>query len=202
MDLIYIQQFNRDGDRLLKQIDVGLISDMSIKYTPKATPTATPTMTSANTFVIDLQVDCTTTFSFKRKNPQIVNDDSDRSELWSNAKWLTEFRALVDRWQSETDGIKILYLPRGFTVNTIQTKDTIRFGYGDNQKMFGYIYDNDDNLGLIYGDNNEYKLVGYNAIITSYSDTYTTESPRIVSVSIGVTLGGMLSNYTPYRTIL
>ena len=177
---------------------------MSIKYSPNPTATATPTMTSANTFVIDLNVDCTTKFSFKRKNPQFVNDDSDRSELWSNAKWLTEFRALVDRWQSETDGIKILYLPRGFIVNTIQTKDTIRLGYGDNQKMLGYIYDNDDddNQGLVYGDNNEYKLVGYNAIITSYSDTYNTESPRVVSVSIDVTLGGMLSNYTPYRTIL
>ena len=202
-DSLIIQKFNRAGDRIENQIDVGTVTELSERYEISISESPTPTMASINTFILDTGVSEEVSIKMYRRNPVNPWDESDDPREWSNGKWVSELRALVDRWQSDTDGIKLLYLPRGFRITTV-LGDT--FGYGDNYPMLGYVKDNTgsnkDDLGMLYGDNNEYKLVGYNGVISGFTDRLSGESNTVIVVSLSVTLGGMTSNYQQYRSVL
>ena len=199
-DVLIFQKFNKDGNGVELQMDMGIMSMFTENFMHNLSSMETPTLPSNNTFVLDTSVEEDIIIELVRRTPRNPNDKSDNPHEWSNGKWLKEVRKLVDRWQSETDGIKMLYIPRGFKVKEV-LDDT--FGYGDNYAMMGYVYANDgSNLGLLYGDNNEYRLVGYNAVISSFTDKLSTESNRVVTVSIRLTIGGMTSNYEEYRPIL
>ena len=166
---------------------------------------ATPTMESKNTFITNLN--CTETISVNiiRKSPDVFNDKSDNPRDWSNSKWITEMRGLVDRWQSSTDGIKFLMLPRNLRIAEVVGK---LMGYGDNYDMLGYVseYDTENkynNLGLIFEQNNtKYVLKGYNGIFGSYTDTYTAQNKTVIEVTFSITLGGMKSRYQDWRDAL
>ena len=200
-DVLLIQQFNPDGDAIQLQMDLGLVTSNDEKFVISLNEVPTPTMSSDKTFITDMSCTETVSVELVRKNPKNPNDNSDNSENWSNKKWIETLRGLVDRWQADTDGIKMLYIPRG--MRTIEV-----FGelvcYGDNYDMLGYIkpreYIEDGvtkyNTGLLYnvGDD-EYVLVGYNGLVTSYNDSYKADSRDRLSVSLTITLGGMVSMY-------
>ena len=212
-DSLYLQLFNFDGNRMMKQYDMGIIQSNTETFNTGVSAQPTPTMTSVNTFITNLN--CTESVSIKitRKSPDIIrdannrilNDDSDDPLVWTNRKWLLEMRSLVDRWQSATDGIKLLYIPRGMKV--IQILDQYA-GIGDNYDLLGYVkeFSNDtdaNNSGLLFEQDGEtYVLVGYNGIISSYTDNYMATYRRVAEVSITFKLGGMKSKYQNWKDAL
>lgn len=204
-DSAYLQLFNFDNDRMLKQIDLGILQSHTETFNMGISSNATPTMESKNTFITNLN--CTETISVNiiRKSPDVFNDKSDNPRDWSNSKWITEMRGLVDRWQSSTDGIKFLMLPRNLRIAEVVGK---LMGYGDNYDMLGYVseYDTENkynNLGLIFEQNNtKYVLKGYNGIFGSYTDTYTAQNKTVIEVTFSITLGGMKSRYQDWRDAL
>ena len=212
-DSLYLQLFNFDGNRMMKQYDMGIIQSNTETFNTGVSAQPTPTMTSVNTFITNLN--CTESVSVKitRKSPEIVrdangrilNDDSDDPLVWTNRKWLLEMRGLVDRWQSATDGIKLLYIPRGMKVIKILDQYA---GIGDNYDLLGYVKEfsddpNANNSGLLFEqDGKTYVLVGYNGIISTYSDNYMATYRRVAEVSITFKLGGMKSKYQNWKDAL
>ena len=193
-DMLILQKFSNDGSVLEYSIDVGVVADMGEVFSLSLTTMPTPTKSSDNTFITDLSVTETIKFDITRKNPTNPNDTSDNPLAWSNAYWIERIRKLVDRWQSESDGIKALYIPRGLRYSTINGE---RVYYGDNYDLLGYVKLRNDNgtinSGLLY--DNDKVLVGYNGVITVYNDTYTAGTPDVITVSMTLSLGGMQAGY-------
>ena len=193
-DMLILQKFSNDGKTLEYSIDMGVVMDMNETFSLSLNTMPTPTKSSENTFITDLYVTETIKFEITRKNPIRHNDESDNPLAWSNGYWVERVRALVDRWQSESDGVKVLYIPRGLTHTTVNGEDIY---FGDNYDLLGYVRprteDNKTNPGLLYGSDNV--LVGYNGICTAFSDTYTAGMPDLISISMTITLGGMQAGY-------
>lgn len=194
-DILILQRFNPGGKMITRHMDMGVIATFSERFSPVLSKVATPTKSSEATFITDTCITGSMSFSITRKNPHHPNDLSDNSLNWSNGAWIYELRALVDRWQSETDGVKALFIPRGLRYTTINGE---RVYYGDNYDLMGYVLPRTENgqtnAGLLY-DGGSKVLVGYNGIVTSYSDTYTAGSPDVVEISMTVTFGGMVAQY-------
>ena len=203
-DTLILQLFNKNGDGIIQSIDMGLISSMEESFYTTTDSVPTPTMSSENTFITDLNCTERIIVTLKRKNPINPDDSDDNPIVWSNGKWIKNVRGLVDRWQSETDGIKFLYIPRDMRLVQSNGEEIC---VGANYDMLGYVkpreYEENEetkqNIGLLYDGETagtyDRVLVGYNAVITAYSDTYTAEYTGIVTVNMTFTLGGMLSQY-------
>ena len=214
-DSAYLQLFNFDTTRMISQFDLGIMQSLTESFTTGISSMATPTMTSANTFITNMNCKESISVEIVRKCPDIrigkndkgedviLNDLSDNPLDWTNRKWITEVRKLVDRWQSATDGIKLLYIPRGMRI--IEVLDQY-VGVGDNYDLLGYIKEfdeNGNNSGLLFEqDGSTYVLTGYNGIISSYTDTYTATTNRAISVSFTINLGGMKSKYQNWKDAL
>ena len=218
-DSSYLQLFNFDSTRMISQFDLGIMQSLTETFTTGVSATATPTMTSANTFITNMNCKESVTIQIGRKCPDIrigkndkgedviLNDLSDNPLDWTNRKWLTEVRKLVDRWQSATDGIKLLYIPRGMRI--IKVLDQYA-GIGDNYDLLGYVKEfdvNGNNSGLLFkqfeeGVEKTYVLTGFNGIISSFTDDYTAMTNRAISVTFTVNLGGMKSKYQNWKDAL
>ena len=156
-DSAYLQLFNFDTDRLIKQLDLGAIQSNTESFSTGVSATPTPTMSSVNTFITNLSCSESISVNIIRISPVYYNDDSDDSLHWSNRKWITEMRALVDRWQASTDGIKFLYIPKNLRISEVVGQLA---GYGDNYDLLGYVKEYDaehptNNLGLLFEQGNE-----------------------------------------------
>ena len=202
-DTVILQQTIPNGDNIEMQVEMNLTTDMGERFNISLKEVPTPTMSSENTFITDMYCTESVTLEFIRKSPEKYNDSTDDSTKWSNGKWISVVRGLVDRWQANTDGIKLLYIPFGMRTAEINGE---LICYGQNYDMLGYIKPREYieggvtkyNDGLLYHrdeDDKDYVLVGYNGIVTAFVDDYTAGNPNVIAVSMTVTLGGMVSMY-------
>ena len=140
--------YKSNNDILTKDIDVGLIQKLSTAITPSTTTNGIPTQPSQNAFAFDYGVTKSYTFSFRRitpKNP-IDNFLSDSTQ-WSNGFWVYVMKHyVVNRWQTETDGIKIRYIspsavyyPNIDSINAFVNSFSANTSAGDNQSISGSI---------------------------------------------------------------
>ena len=198
-DTLILQMLNLEDSAIIQQMDMGTITSLRETFELSVSATPTPTMTSENTFLTDLSCTESIPVDIIRTNPKFIDDDQTDSLKWSNAKWITEVRKLVDRWQSNTDGIKVLFIPKGMKVINVNGED---IGVGDNYDMLGYVKKKTEmeggqivkrNYGVSYDANRV--LVGYNAIITHYQDSYVAGTNNAITVSLTFSLGGMKSQY-------
>lgn len=94
------------------EIDMGAIQSISDNFIPQiATFQGIPSQPSENAFIMDTGVRREISITFIRSSPVTsVNALYGDSALWSNGYWLTNVeRYVVNRWQAETDGIKVSY---------------------------------------------------------------------------------------------
>lgn len=198
-DVLILQEFNGEGNAIMLELDAGVVTSVNENFTNALSIVPTPTMSSENTFITDLNCTESIPFKFMRKHPIDFNDDTDDSRRWSNGKWIEELRRLVDRWQSATDGIKVLYIPSRMRMTTVLGRYVC---YGSNYDLLGYclprIENGEENLGLLYDEDTKV-LVGYNAIISTFTDTSTAGTNEIIEVSMSVVLGGMVSQYQDWK---
>lgn len=210
---LIIQRFNSDGDAIIMQMDIDVALSFTDTFTPKIIDFATPTMTSASTFITDMAVTESITFEFIRKTPKVIDDESADMSKWSNRKWIMALRSLVDRWQSDTDGIRIIFLPTNLhRIQSVKKNVTIDgqtvevetipmagelvgldydfIGY-ENKGQFGV------NVGYLYdiGEEHPILLVGDNCLINSYEDDFEARNVTAVRGTIGLHVGGLTSNY-------
>lgn len=198
-DVLILQEFNEEGNAIMLELDAEVVTSVNENFTNSLSVVPTPTMPSENTFITDLNCTESIPFKFIRKHPIDFNDDTDDSRRWSNGKWIEELRGLVDRWQSATDGIKVLYIPNGMRMTTVLGRYVC---YGPNYDLLGYclprIENGEENLGLLYDEDTKV-LVGYNAIISTFTDTSTAGTNEIIEVSMSIVLGGMVSQYQDWK---
>lgn len=89
--------------------DLGEIQSVTKQY--HANTTVIPIMCYGyrRSFVMDLGTTMSVVLKYIRVQPDDFNDASGDSRRWSNGKWLTYLRSLMDRWQMKTNG-QVLYL--------------------------------------------------------------------------------------------
>lgn len=93
-------------------IDMGAIQNLSDSFIPQiATFQGIPSQPSENAFIMDTGVKREISITFIRVSPRSpINALHGDSAQWSNGYWLTNVkRYVVNRWQAETDGIKVSY---------------------------------------------------------------------------------------------
>lgn len=189
-DLLVIQVLNPERDAVMTSLDLGSITAFKEIFDIKCTATSTPLQSSEKTFVIDEYIRETINVDFLRANPVNADDTSGDSRLWSNAKWFKKLKAVVNRWQGSTDGIKLLYLPLDCEEHIIGGQSVY---YGQYYRLMGTVNpDPTSNVGFLY---NGKRYVGVNAYIRHFSPKYSAGEPQYISGSIEFYIGGMLSNY-------
>ena len=107
---IHTESVKIDGRPL--DIDMGAIQSLSDSYIPQiATFQGIPSQPSGNAFIMDTGVKREISITFIRISPRTpINDLYGDSAQWSNGYWLSNtIGHVVDRWQAETDGIKVSY---------------------------------------------------------------------------------------------
>lgn len=201
---LVIQRFNSDGTAIVMQVVIDVATSFSDSFTPSLSTFETPTQPSSATFITDMSVMEARSFGFVRATPKSVDNESPDMSKWDNEHWFLALRSLVDRWQSDTDGIKFIFLPIGL--------HRIRQGVpmagelvGTDYDFIGYenTYDEENqkwrfgaNNGLRYDlDGETILLVGENGIITDYEDTLDAKYTDSVNGSISIQVGGYTSNY-------
>lgn len=93
-------------------LDMGAIQSISDSFIPQiATFQGIPSQPSENAFIMDTGVKREISITFIRVSPVTpINALYGDSALWSNGYWLHNLgRYVVNRWQAETDGIKVSY---------------------------------------------------------------------------------------------
>lgn len=115
--------YNSDSDAgtiVEQDVDIGLIQSISNKYEVNKTAMGVATQPAQNSFVMDMGVKRSYTFSITRISPDEPKDwlgsiENGKyvqvdSTQWSNGFWYYFLkRYLINRWQMETDGCRIKY---------------------------------------------------------------------------------------------
>ena len=186
-DNLIIQLFNDDGTAIVKQFAMGTVDSItpSFRVSPSSIPT--PMQTSESTFLIDTAVTMTLDAECSRKNPDVIDDTVEDYNLWSNTRWINELMALVDRWQGQSDGVKVLYLPNDCKIHDTPTG---KIAYGQFYPLLGAV--SEDGTGFLYKG---VYYQGKNAYITSFTRSIDQTNPEVTSVTIGFAIGGLKSRY-------
>ena len=174
-----IFKFNYNGQIVEKNIDIGLIQSIKPFYEVTTTTAGIPSQPSQNTFIFDMGVKKTFTFSFLRIQPPVVNDSLDAdSTQWSNGFWIYIMkRYVVNRWQAETDGCKIVYTvpeenqdyyPPIPVTNVYVSEFTPKQTAGDTMTISG-------GISFVVGATNISKIVAKHTII--YDANFKAYSP-------------------------
>lgn len=94
-------------------LDIGLIQEITNSYEIKTMTQGIPSQPSQNAFAMDYGTSRSYTFSYLRVCPDAPVDDitdAEGSLRWSNGFWAYVIkRYVVNRWQTQTDGIRIIY---------------------------------------------------------------------------------------------
>jgi hypothetical protein len=95
-----------------KEIDIGKIQGITNSYSIKSTYQGIPSQPSQNAFIMDYGVSRGYNFSYIRISPNEPDDDITQDcTKWSNGFWVYVLkRYVVNRWQTQTDGVKITFI--------------------------------------------------------------------------------------------
>ena len=192
-DNLIIQLYNAEGTAIVKQFAMGSVQSISTSYKISPTSIPTPMQTSESTFLIDTAVTMTLDVECTRVNPTLkdgesYDDDGEDYNYWTNRKWVNEMMSLVDRWQGQSDGVKVLYIPNDCDV----------YDLAEGEKAFGEYYPLIGSTSKDYKSGFLYKgrfYQGKNAYITSLIRSIDQTTPELTQVNIGFAIGGLKSRY-------
>ena len=101
-------------------IDLGDIQDISDSYSAMLTTIPIAPFGYSGTFCMDRGVQRSLSVGIVRVSPVSPDDNSTDSRKWSNSKWISMLRAMTDRWQMMTDGVRLfMYVPKGKAHNVV-----------------------------------------------------------------------------------
>lgn len=106
--MIGVLDIRCDGESPMT-LRVNTITDVSVTMTKKVTTVPIVTKGVDYTFPLETGGGMSLSFSFSRKNPDSVDDESMDPVRWSNSKWYTELVRLVNRWQMRSNGFTFIY---------------------------------------------------------------------------------------------
>ena len=150
-------------------IDLGDIQDISDSYSAMLTTIPIAPFGYSGTFCMDRGVQRSLSVGIVRVSPVSPDDHSTDSRRWSNSKWISMLRAMTDRWQMMTDGVRLfMYVPKGKAHNVVAL----------NSK---YSLDAD---GHINGG-----MTSVNAYISQLPLSYSSDSVHKISLSMTFRVG-------------
>ena len=150
-------------------IDLGDIQDISDSYSAMLITIPIAPFGYSGTFCMDRGVQRSLSVGIVRVSPASPDDSSTDSKRWSNSKWISMLRAMTDRWQMMTDGVRLfMYVPKGKAHNVVAL----------NSK---YSLDAD---GLINGG-----MTSVNAYIAQLPLSYSSDSVHKISLSMTFRVG-------------
>ena len=101
-------------------IDLGDIQDISDSYSAMLTTIPIAPFGYSGTFCMDRGVQRSLSVGIVRVSPVSSDDNSTDSRRWSNSKWISMLRAMTDRWQMMTDGVRLfMYVPKEKAHNVV-----------------------------------------------------------------------------------
>ena len=159
-------------------IVINNITKVTETYTAKLTVLPIAPFGYGGTFCMDTGVSKKITLNYTRAGlpyplnpraptPRECDDNNNDSRRWSNGKWISEMKVLLNRWQMRDNGSE-LYLLRPGEGRLTETGDS----------------DNYDPMRKFYT-----KIIGDNCYITSFPINYTNSMPQAISGSIELAIG-------------
>lgn len=140
-------------------IDLGDIQDISDSYSAMLTTIPIAPFGYSGTFCMDRGVQRSLSVGIVRVSPVSPDDNSTDSRRWSNSKWISMLRAMTDRWQMMTDGVRLfMYVPNGKAHNVValNSKYSLTDGHinGGTTSVNAYI----SQLPLSYSSDSVHKI--------------------------------------------
>ena len=150
-------------------IDLGDIQDISDSYSAMLTTIPIAPFGYSGTFCMDRGVQRSLSVGIVRVSPASPDDSSTDSKRWSNSKWISMLRAMTDRWQMMTDGVRLfMYVPKEKAHNVVALDSK-------------YSLDTD---GSINGG-----MTSVNAYIAQLPLSYSSDSVHKISLSMTFRVG-------------
>lgn len=150
-------------------IDLGDIQDISDSYSAMLTTIPIAPFGYSGTFCMDRGVQRSLSVGIVRVSPVSPDDNNKDSRRWSNSKWISMLRAMTDRWQMMTDGVRLfMYVPNGKAHNVV----ALNSKYSLNAK------------GFINGG-----MTSVNAYISQLPLSYSSDSVHKISLSMTFRVG-------------
>ena len=150
-------------------IDLGDIQDISDSYSAMLTTIPIAPFGYSGTFCMDRGVQRSLSVGIVRVSPASPDDSSTDSKRWSNSKWISMLRAMTDRWQMMTDGVRLfMYVPKEKAHNVVALDSK-------------YSLDTD---GSINGG-----MTSVNAYISQLPLSYSSDSVHKISLSMTFRVG-------------
>lgn len=151
-------------------IDLGDIQDISDSYSAMLTTIPIAPFGYSGTFCMDRGVQRSLSVGIVRVSPVSPDDSKGTdSRRWSNSKWISMLRAMTDRWQMMTDGVRLfMYVPKEKAHNVVALDSK-------------YSLDAD---GLINGG-----MTSVNAYIAQLPLSYSSDSVHKISLSMTFRVG-------------
>lgn len=150
-------------------IDLGDIQDISDSYSAMLTTIPIAPFGYSGTFCMDRGVQRSLSVGIVRVSPASPDDSSTDSRRWSNSKWISMLRAMTDRWQMMTDGVRLfMYVPKEKAHNVVALDSK-------------YSLDAD---GFINGG-----MTSVNAYIAQLPLSYSSDSVHKISLSMTFRVG-------------
>lgn len=140
-------------------IDLGDIQDISDSYSAMLTTIPIAPFGYSGTFCMDRGVQRSLSVGIVRVSPVSPDDNNKDSRRWSNSKWISMLRAMTDRWQMMTDGVRLfMYVPNGKAHNVValNSKYSLTDGHinGGTTSVNAYI----SQLPLSYSSDSVHKI--------------------------------------------
>lgn len=150
-------------------IDLGDIQDISDSYSAMLTTIPIAPFGYSGTFCMDRGVQRSLSVGIVRVSPVSPDDSSTDSRRWSNSKWISMLRAMTDRWQMMTDGVRLfMYVPKEKAHNVVALDSKYSL----------------DAKGLINGG-----MTSVNAYISQLPLSYSSDSVHKISLSMTFRVG-------------
>ena len=150
-------------------IDLGDIQDISDSYSAMLTTIPIAPFGYSGTFCMDRGVQRSLSVGIVRVSPVSPDDNNKDSRRWSNSKWISMLRAMTDRWQMMTDGVRLfMYIPKEKAHNVVALDSKYSL----------------DAKGLINGG-----MTSVNAYISQLPLSYSSDSVHKISLSMTFRVG-------------
>lgn len=102
-------RITRSGAKGGKELEVSCITDIDISFSKRVSVTPIVSKGMDSTFPLENGSNMSISFSFTRKNPDVVDNDSDNQALWSNSRWYDMLTSMVNVWQLKSNGYIFQY---------------------------------------------------------------------------------------------